>query len=205
MKPRQVAAVSGLAALAVAVGWVLFVALPRWYAAGSLETVGPSTPDHPAERRIQARLFYVAEDGLRLASIEREIPYADTLVAQARRIVEAQLEPPPPPLASALPSGTRLRDLFVDESGIVYVNLSGEVTSQHTGGSLDEILAVYALVNAVTVNLPAARAVQLLVDGREVDTLAGHVDLRHPLRKNLKWAGPTGEESPSATVGMPGG
>ena len=35
---------------------------------------------------------------------------------------------------------------------------------------------------------PAAISrVQILVDGKEVDTLAGHVDLRHPLEKNLKW------------------
>ena len=30
-------------------------------------------------------------------------------------------------------------------------------------------------------------AVQILVDGKEVDTLAGHVDLRHPLTKSLEW------------------
>jgi hypothetical protein len=29
--------------------------------------------------------------------------------------------------------------------------------------------------------------VQVLVDGREVDTLAGHVDLRRPLAKKLSW------------------
>ena len=28
---------------------------------------------------------------------------------------------------------------------------------------------------------------QILVDGKEVDTLAGHVDLRIPLDRSLKW------------------
>jgi hypothetical protein len=42
-------------------------------------------------------------------------------------------------------------------------------------------------VDALTVNLPAITRVQMLIDGKEVDTLAGHVDLRHPLQKNLKW------------------
>jgi hypothetical protein len=37
------------------------------------------------------------------------------------------------------------------------------------------------------VNLPAVSTVQVLVDGKEVDTLAGHVDLRRPLVKNLTW------------------
>jgi hypothetical protein len=32
--------------------------------------------------------------------------------------------------------------------------------------------------------MPSVRQVQILIDGREVDTLAGHVDLRRPLRKN---------------------
>ena len=46
---------------------------------------------------------------------------------------------------------------------------------------------MYTIVNALTDNLPAITAVQILIDGHEVDTLAGHVDLRRPLRKNLEW------------------
>jgi hypothetical protein len=67
------------------------------------------------------------------------------------------------------------------------VNLSPEITHRHGGGALDELFTVYAIVNALTVNLPAITRVQILVDGKEVDTIAGHVDLRHPLQKNLKW------------------
>jgi hypothetical protein len=49
------------------------------------------------------------------------------------------------------------------------------------------LFTIYAIVNAVTVNLPAISRVQILVDGKEADTLAGHVDLRRPLEKNLTW------------------
>jgi hypothetical protein len=65
--------------------------------------------------------------------------------------------------------------------------LSGEVRGKHPGGALDELFTVYAVVNAITVNLPAIMRVQILIDGKEADTLAGHVDLRRPLRKNLSW------------------
>jgi len=58
---------------------------------------------------------------------------------------------------------------------------------QADGGTLDETLTVYTLVNALTANLPAITSVQLLVEGKEVDTLSGHVDLRRPLSKNLAW------------------
>ena len=45
----------------------------------------------------------------------------------------------------------------------------------------------YTFVNALTANLPAVTAVQVLVEGKERDTLAGHIDLRRPLAKNLAW------------------
>ena len=80
-----------------------------------------------------------------------------------------------------------LTTLFIGERGDAFVDLSGEVRGKHPGGALGELFTVYAIVNAITVNLPAITRVQILIDGKEADTLAGHVDLRHPLQKNLKW------------------
>jgi hypothetical protein len=61
---------------------------------------------------------------------------------------------------------------------------------------MNELLTIYTIVHALTFNLPAVTAVQLLVDGKEVDTLAGHVDLRRPLPRNLAWL----DESVPATA-----
>ena len=73
------------------------------------------------------------------------------------------------------------------ERGDMFVDLSPQVTTNHSGGALDELFTVYAVVNALTVNLPAIQRVQLLIDGKETDTLAGHVDLRNPLSRNMNW------------------
>jgi hypothetical protein len=81
-----------------------------------------------------------------------------------------------------------LRALFLTENGQAYVDLSRDVSTAHPGGSLNEMLTIYTIVHALTFNLPAIAGVQLLVDGKEVDTLAGHVDLRRPLSKNLQLA-----------------
>ena len=62
---------------------------------------------------------------------------------------------------------------------------SGDAISAHPGGTLTELLTVYTIVDALTVNLPGVQSVQILIDGKEVPTLAGHVDLRQPLAKNL--------------------
>jgi hypothetical protein len=58
------------------------------------------------------------------------------------------------------------------------------VRTRHPGGSMNELFTVYTIVNVITTNFQDVQNVQLLIDGREVDTLAGHVDLRKPLRKN---------------------
>ena len=61
------------------------------------------------------------------------------------------------------------------------------MVSAHPGGTSNELLTVYTFVNALTTNLPAVTAVQMLVEGKELDTLSGHIDLRRPLAKNLAW------------------
>jgi spore germination protein GerM len=144
------------------------------------------TPE--AARRIKATLYYVAADGLRLAASERDVLFAEGAADQARRIVEALIEPAPEGLASAIPPGTQLRGVFVGEHGDAYVDFNGSLRTNHPGGSANEILTVYAIVSALTVNLPAITSVQILIEGHEVDTLAGHVDLRRPLPNAPQWA-----------------
>ena len=186
-------AYGALAVAALAGAWLLFVSLPSWYgpeptALTTLEDGVAVTVDQPdTSPPVTATLFYVSEDGMRLVGVEREVRSGKTTTEQARRIAERQLSSAPPPLASAVPDGTTLRAIFVTPQGDAFVDLSREVSMGHPGGSLEELFTVYAIVNALTMNLPDITAVQILVEGREVDTLAGHVDLRHPLGRNLEW------------------
>jgi hypothetical protein len=139
----------------------------------------------PAETpHIAATLFYATPEGDALAPIRREVPLAEGLVAQGRQLLIAQFTPPPSPYISAIPAGTTLRAFYVTDKGDAFVDLSG-ITAAHPGGSLTELLTVYAIVNAVTANLPAVKRVQILVDGKEVDTIAGHVDVRKPLARDI--------------------
>lgn len=186
-RPKPIVIVGGVV-LAGAIGWLLFAGVPRLYSPRPGEVPG-ATPAAAAgaERKINATLFFVSVDGFALIGAQREIPFGEPIAEQARRIVEAQLAAAPAPLASAMPEGTTLKGVFISERGDAFVDLSGDVTAKHPGGALDELFTVYAIVNALTVNLPAVTRVQILIDGKEVDTLAGHVDLRHPLQKSMKW------------------
>ncbi len=71
----------------------------------------------------------------------------------------------------------RLRAFYLDASGTAFVDLSPSGQNEIHASAWDELLAVYAVVNTLTGNFPEIRQVRLLLDGREAQTLAGHVDL----------------------------
>jgi spore germination protein GerM len=188
----------GLATWAV----IRFTASPAGTAPPAAATTAPAN-EQPV-RRITATLFYVAPDGSRLAPVQREVLYGATPAEQAARVLEAQLEPPPEGMTSAVPAGVRLRGVFVADNGDAYADFSAELRLAHPGGSLNEIFTVYTFVCALTANLPAIKAVQILVDGHEAETLAGHVDLRQPLPTSDRWLAlpnpaPPATPSPGAT------
>ena len=179
----RAALVTSAALLVAVAGVLLLLAWPR--SLGRPAATRAAAPAAAAEqgRTIKARLFYVSDDGARLTSVEREVRYAEG-PEQAREIINAQIALGDP-LVSAVPPGTALRAVYLTERGDAYVDLSREAVTAHPGGTLSELLTVYTIVNALTVNLPAVHSVQILIDGKEVETLAGHIDLRQPLAKNL--------------------
>jgi spore germination protein GerM len=81
----------------------------------------------------------------------------------------------------ALPPATRLRQAYVLENGVAYLDFSAGLKEGIGGGSMEEILAVYAIVNSIAANVPEVRKVGILVNGRVLTTLNGHLDLRRPL------------------------
>jgi len=186
---RRALTIAALAIVAIGIVSIVWIRMPRLTSRATPRAAAAPSPTAPAPpgRKIKARLFYVADDGMRLTGVERDIAYGEGATEQAREIVAAQVAPVVEPLVSAVPAGTSVRAVFLTEGGEAYVDLSREVMSAHPGGTLNELLTVYTIVNALTVNLPAVRSVQVLVDGKEVDTLAGHIDLRRPLAKDLSW------------------
>lgn len=188
---RKYALIAGLAVVVVALSWAMFAAL-SWLLRSPVPGSGATAPalatpagSNPAAPRINATLYFASEDGQRLVSVQQEVPLGGSIVEQARAILEAQLiATPPAPLTSTIPEGTTVRGIYVSSQNEVFVDLDPTVRSKHPGGSMQELLTVYTIVNALLTNLPTLQQVQILVDGREADTLAGHVDLRRPLKKN---------------------
>ena len=189
---RRWAVITLIGCAAVVFAVVLFTGLSRLLSRPAPGTaavdpvVAPSAPaTTPAVPKIKATLYFASEDGLHLVPTEREVPLAEGAVAQARSILETQLSAEAPsPFLSTIPKGALLRGIFVSERNEVFVDLDPAIRTAHPGGTMQELMTVYTIVNAVLTNLPNLQEVQILIGGQEADTLAGHVDLRRPLRKN---------------------
>ena len=135
---------------------------------------------------ITATLFYGSPDG------QRSCP-CDATSAAGRRASSSRAgrfwmrssQDAPPPYMSTSFRRARSCARSTSPSAATPSSISAPKSSPaHPGGSLNELLTVYAIVNAVTANLPAVQRVQILVDGKEADTIAGHVDLRRPLARD---------------------
>lgn len=166
------------------------------------------SPDQPAgapasessassadKRRINVKLYFASPDSAILQTEERSIPYHETLHQQAREVMTALIAGPKEKLVPTIPEGVRLLDVLVTKDGVAYVDLSGEIVSNHQGGTTGEIVTIYSIVNTLTINLPQIQGVQILVDDRAVETLKGHLDLSRPLKADLSVAAQENESA----------
>lgn len=191
---RNARAVVGLLVLFV----VVVFTSPRWSAlfratvptaqddeagAGPVATPAPDAPAD-ASRSIQVRLLFPAVDRNALQIEERAVVYDADLARQLEQVVTALAAGSRGGHLPALPPGTRVLQVLVDDRGTAFVDLSREAV--WTGiGALEERLAVYALVDTLSLNFPAVRRVQWLIEDKPVATMAGHVDLSRPLRADM--------------------
>jgi spore germination protein GerM len=116
------------------------------------------------------------EDGL-LVSENRQIAWANNDTDRIRQVVLALTDGSLKGLRRPVPPSTELRAAFLTSDGTAYVDFSNNAVALLAPGIQSESLSVYSIVNSLAVNVPAVKKVKILVQGQEVETLGGHVDL----------------------------
>ena len=81
--------------------------------------------------------------------------------------------------------------MFEVANGIAYVNFSKEVQTKHWGGSAGESMSLLSLVTSLTQIDPLTSSsaivkVQILVEGKTVETLVGHFDISKPMESVVR-------------------
>jgi len=82
---------------------------------------------------------------------------------------------------SALPAGTRALAAFVNpEDQSVVLDFSLELVTGHPGGSAAESATLTSILRTVALNFPDTHSCRILVEGAQVETLAGHIEMVRP-------------------------
>jgi len=128
------------------------------------------------------RIYFSNEEGKALKAEERDIAKG-TLSIEIREAIHALISGPEGSLTVTVPDGTRLLSVEVKDN-VAFLNFSKEISDKHPGGSSAELQTIYSVVDTVTLNFPEIKKVQLLIEGKKVKTLAGHIDISFPLGPN---------------------
>lgn len=95
-------------------------------------------------------------------------------------LVQELIAGPVTELVPVLPSHALLLDVRIVD-GTAQLNFNQSLITYHPGGSTSELLTVHALANTLAANFAYIREVMVRVDGKAVETLRGHIDLRQPI------------------------
>ena len=138
------------------------------------------------EEFFSVQLFFASKMGFSLGVETREVKGEKSSLQQQIRRALAELikGPTQADLVPTIPVGTKLRGFYLDKNGIGYADFSNEMIKNHPGGSWGELITIYSVVNTVIKNFPQVRQVKLLINGLEVETLRGHLDLRRAFSFN---------------------
>jgi spore germination protein GerM len=112
---------------------------------------------------------------------KREILKRDDVEEEAAEAIDELIKGPKGKLIPTVPRQTKLLDLELGKGGVAKVNFNRALSKDHPGGSSAEVMTVYSIVNSLALNFSQIKRVQILIDGKEIETITGHLSLRRPV------------------------
>ena len=146
----------------------------------NIQNVNPQQSD-----KKKVHLYFADKGNSFLIAEERIISQSPDPAEFGKTIIEALIKGPLEGLMRTIPVGTTLSAFYITQDGTAYIDLTQEVKERHPGGIKTELITIYSIVNSLTLNISGINAVKILIGGHESMTLAGHIDLRFPLKANM--------------------
>jgi len=126
-------------------------------------------------------LYFSDGEGEYLIGEKREIIRKGLVEKEATEMIDELMKGPKGKLLPTLPRETKLLALQLNADGVAKVNFNQSLSRNHPGGSSAEVMTVYSIVNSLVLNFPEIKRVQILIEGKEVETLTGHLALKRPI------------------------
>jgi spore germination protein GerM len=126
-------------------------------------------------------LYFSDSEGAYLIGEKRKILKKNETKEEAKETIVELIKGPRGKLIPTLPSRTKLLTFQINDAGVAKVNFNLALSRDHPGGSSAEMMTVYSIVNSLALNFPKIKRVQILIDGKPIETIAGHLSLRQPV------------------------
>ena len=141
-------------------------------------------PRPPLEMKV-VKLYFSDPQAEHLILEERKVVALPHVGEEAKEILKELIKGPlDSSLKPTIPLQTEVEDVYV-KGDCFYVNFSLALKEKHPGGTSGELLTIYSIVNTLLINFPSQSRVQILIQGKPAETLAGHVGIRDPLGKRV--------------------
>jgi spore germination protein GerM len=133
------------------------------------------------EKRKEVVLYFSDSEGEYLIGEKRKILKKNEVKQEAKETILELVKGPKGKLIPTLPPRTKLIAIQINDAGMAKVNFNPALSKDHPGGSSAEMMTVYSIVNSLTLNFPQIKRVQILIDGKPIETIAGHLSLKQPI------------------------
>ncbi len=124
-------------------------------------------------------LYFSTQDAMYLASERRTVNIDNLYLNTLKELIKG---PESSSLNKTIPEGVIILDIKV-KKGNIRINFNRALQKNHWGGSTGERMTVYSIVNTMT-QFDTIQKVRILIEGKEIKTLVGHLDLTEPLFEN---------------------
>ena len=141
----------------------------------------PEATPSKNEQTMSVKVYYPDDSGMKLVEVEREIVVDDSTDKYTAAVELLRENPGEDNLTTIFPSNASIRSITV-EGSMAIVDFDGSILKGFVGGSTGEEFLIGSIVDTLT-NFPEITSVKFLVDGEEVETLSGHMDLSAPLER----------------------
>lgn len=79
----------------------------------------------------------------------------------------------------------KLLDLYLDRDGLIYMDFSDELKKNYHMDISEELNFLAGLFNNLRLSIPGLTAMKILIEGKETDSLGGHIDISKPIGEEI--------------------
>ncbi|MEN6422914.1 MAG: GerMN domain-containing protein [Smithella sp.] len=133
-----------------------------------------------------AKIYFSDQQELFLRSEKRYVIKEKDSALQAMEIAKALLDGSKNGLVDTFPKNVTVKDVEVTKDGVALVSFSKNLVKSYEGGSASEMATIYSLTNSITQNIPDIKKVKILIEGKEMPSIKGHISTRKAFSPDLE-------------------